>query len=118
MDGAEAVVEAVAAEYDLDPTTLRGALEDLQALVAGHAEVGGVDGLVYEWRRAYPQDPLLERTPDRYYLAVEERVWTDFSDRLAFEDRVAAATRAVHARVLDAATDGGPGPGVPLVLDR
>jgi len=118
MSFEEGVVESVAAEHDLDAATLHGALADLQGLVAGHDEVGGVDGLVYEWRRAYPRDPLVERTPDRYYLAVEERVWADLAERLALPEDVAAGARAVHARALERATDAAPDAGVGLVLDR
>jgi len=111
------VVAAVATEYDLSVADLEEALRDLQELVAGHAEVGGVDGLVYEWRRSYRRDPLVERTPDRYYLAVEGRVWADFDDRLGFDETLGGAVREGHARTVRAAVDD-PERGVPLVLVR
>lgn len=111
------VVSAVADEYDLPVADLEDALTELQNLVAGHAEVGGVDGLVYEWRRSYRRDPLVERTPDRYYLAVDGRVWTDFDDRLDLDGGLGNAVREVHARTLRQATDD-PERGVPIVFDR
>jgi hypothetical protein len=110
-------VAAVAEEHGVAAAALGGALADLQSLVADNAAVGGVDGLVYEWRQTYPSDPLVERTPDRYYLAVESRVWADFDRRLGFEESLADAVRAVHARAFRAAT-APPDRGVPMVLDR
>jgi hypothetical protein len=110
-------VEAVAGEHGVAAAALHGALADLQSLVADNAAVGGVDGLVYEWRQTYPRDPLVERTPDRYYLAVEDRVWDDFDRRLGFGDALGDVVRAVHARAFSAAI-GPPERGVPMVLDR
>lgn len=111
------LVAAAAADRQVTVAALEGALADLQGLVAGHTEVGGVDGLVYEWRQAYRHDPLLERTPDRYYLAVAVRVWTDFEQRLEFEEPTAAAVREVHARATRRAV-GSPERGAPMVLER
>ncbi|MFB6218180.1 MAG: hypothetical protein ABEH77_03210 [Halobacteriaceae archaeon] len=112
-----ALVAAVAEDRAVPAADLEAALEAVQELVAGHREVGGVDGLVYEWRKTYPRDPLVERTPDRYYLAVERRVWADFDRRLGLDRGVAEAVRAVHDRALRAAADP-PDAGVPMVLER
>lgn len=111
------LVEAAAEKHGLPVADVEAALDDVQGLVAGHREVGGVDGLVYEWRTTYRRDPLVERTPARYYLAVEHRVWEDFERRLGLPEAVADAVRAVHARAFRAAT-APPEHGVPMVLER
>ncbi|MFC6835864.1 hypothetical protein [Halomarina ordinaria] len=90
----EEVVSAAAAERGLDAAAVRRGLDAVQD--AAERAVS-VDGLVYEWRRAFRFDPLVERTPEAYYLRVERRVWDHFADRCGFDDATRAAVTTVHA---------------------
>lgn len=110
-------IAAVAAEHDVAPAALRAALRDHQSLVREHRGVGGVDGLVYEWRTSFREDPLLGRDGAAYLLAVEERVWADFAERMDCPAATLAAVRAVHARHV-AARVGDEGDRPPSVTDR
>ncbi|MEF8887065.1 MAG: hypothetical protein V5A30_04600 [Haloarculaceae archaeon] len=65
---------------------------------AGVRDLPGVDDIVYEWRRGLPWDPLLFRSPEVYVLAVPNRVWAEFLDRLSPEDPEAEALRELHDR--------------------
>ncbi|MFB6305070.1 MAG: hypothetical protein ABEH47_07880 [Haloferacaceae archaeon] len=58
----------------------------------------GVDDIVYEWRRAYPHQPLVERTDAAYYLLVEPAAWREFGDALGLDGAARDALRALHAR--------------------
>lgn len=104
----------------------------VEAAGAVQAAVGdypgaSVDGLVYEWRQAFADDPLVERTPTRWVLRVPERVWTDLCNRAGVRDSLRPALASLHAKeVADVEADGG-GRGnkndadddrVPLVLAR
>jgi hypothetical protein len=97
----EAVIEAVAADHDLDSATLRALVERHQQQMR---DLPGVENLVYEWRKTLPRDPLVERREDVYLLVVHPDVWPQFADALEFDDDVLAAVRAVHARQLSAET--------------
>jgi hypothetical protein len=55
-----------------------------------------VDGLVYEWRQAFADDPVAERTPTAWVLRVPERVWQDVTNRAGVRDDVEPALRALH----------------------
>jgi len=127
-----AAVAAVAADRGVDAAALR---ERLRAHQRTARSVRDVDGLVYEYRRAFPGEVVRERTPAAYYLSVPERVWGEFEadagdaeradapddDGEADEDesddadalgaeRAAAeagAVRAVHERTVAAAVDEG-----------
>ncbi|GGL22102.1 hypothetical protein GCM10009037_01820 [Halarchaeum grantii] len=91
-----ATVADVAADTDLSADALRAALGDLQSLASDSPGVASVDDLVYEWRTAFRDDPLVERTPDAYHLAVPARVWADFAERLDWSDAERDAVEAVH----------------------
>ena len=95
----EAVIEAVAADHDLDPATLRALLERHQQQMR---DLPGVENLVYEWRKTLPRDPLVERREDVYLLVVDPNVWPQFADALEFDADALAAVRAVHAEQLPA----------------
>ena len=56
----DALVEEHAVQHDLAPADLREALRAVQATADRHV---GVDGLVYEWRGAFAEDPLVARSP-------------------------------------------------------
>ncbi|MFB6077365.1 MAG: hypothetical protein ABEJ80_00120 [Halarchaeum sp.] len=106
-------VTAVAADTDVSEATLRESLVALQSLASDSPGVETVDDLVYEWRRAFREDPLVERTAEAYYLVVPARVWADFADRLGWDDAERRAVEAAHA-----ASMGDCDGGVPLVLCR
>ncbi|WP_435096231.1 hypothetical protein [Halarchaeum sp. P4] len=112
-----ATVEAVAADAPLSVADLSDALGALQSLASDSPGVESVDDLVYEWRTAFRDDPLVERTSDAYYLSVSGRVWADFADRLDWSDEERAAAEAAHAAAFtdDQADDV---EDVPLVLGR
>lgn len=117
FDGA--LLGAVAERHDTDPGALSAALETLQEAAERHI---GVDGLVYDWRNAFPEDPVLERRPDAYELVVEPRVWREFGERCGFEEATLRAVMAVHAgQVQRNAEERGDGPlpmGEPILLVR
>lgn len=79
----------------------------------------GVHDLVYEYRRAFREDPLAARHGDAYYLCVPPRVWPEFADRVGFTDAELAAARRVHREAFEAAVSeppDGPSDHDPLVL--
>jgi hypothetical protein len=111
----DAVVAAVARERGLDPTALR-------SLVCRHQEavrsLPGVDDLVYEWRQAFATDPLLERRPDAYYLALPGHVWPEFAAGLDADGDELAAIRDVHERHVRRALGDALGDREPMLLVR
>ena len=113
------VVGAVAEDHGVERGALVAALERLQTAAEHHI---GVDGLVYDWRNAFPEDPVLERRPDAYELVVEPRVWREFGDRCGFEEATLRAVMAVHAdqlqRNAEQRGDGPPPMGEPMLLVR
>ena len=117
FDGA--VLESAADRHATDSEALAAVLETLQAAAERHI---GVDGLVYDWRNAFPEDPVLERRPDAYELVVDPRVWREFGERCGFEDDTLRAVMAVHAeQVKHNAEQRGDGPlpvGEPMLLVR
>ncbi|GAD52560.1 hypothetical protein MBEHAL_1320 [Halarchaeum acidiphilum MH1-52-1] len=105
------VVRETAADRDVSASALADALAAFQSLASDSPGVESVDDLVYEWRAAFRDDPLVERTPDAYYLAVGERVWRDFAERLDWSADVRESARAAHERAFaatlsEAALDG------------
>lgn len=78
---------------EVDPDRLAALAREHQA---GVRDLPGVDDIVYEWRRQLPVDPLLFRSPERYVLALPERVWAEFLDELGADDRETEALRALH----------------------
>jgi len=93
----EATVAAVAADAAVSEETLRESLVALQSLASDAPGVETVDDLVYEWRRAFREDPLVERTAEAYYLVVPARVWADFANRLGWGAETREAVEAAHA---------------------
>ncbi|SFR43999.1 hypothetical protein [Halogeometricum limi] len=89
----DGVIRRVARERELDEARLR---DVLRAHQEGVRSLPGVDDIVYEWRRTLPRDPLLERRPDVYLLAVEDAVWEEFLDALDCPPGEGDALRAVH----------------------
>lgn len=115
-----ALLGRVAADHGLEPAALA-------ALVERHhdyaARVPGIDELVFEWRRAFPYEPLVARTADAYHLAVEPSVWVEFAAQLELEDGELAALRALHgeqgrSRAAERGDSDVFGERVPLLLAR
>ncbi|MFB6171818.1 MAG: hypothetical protein ABEJ23_04740 [Haloarculaceae archaeon] len=112
----DAVVEAAADDLARSPAALRELVRRHQELVR---ETPGVADLLYEWRRYYPDDPLVARTDRAAVVLLHDRVWSEFTDRLALDERDRRALLAVHERQAraevgdDALTDG-----APMVLTR
>lgn len=112
------LVAGVADEFDLPSARLVAHLVAVQDLAEHH---DGVDGLVYEWRTTPGGDPLFGRTPDRWELVVDARVWRDFADRLDIGEESLRAVMAVHERQFRrfaADREERPGIGEPMVLAR
>ncbi|MFC7028025.1 hypothetical protein ACFQJ5_11215 [Halomicroarcula sp. GCM10025324] len=86
------VIRAVAAENDVERDLLVDALRDHQRTMRDNP---GVENLVYEWRKQF-QDPVLDRTPDRYVVAVKPSVWEEFGSFLELSDEMLGAVVAVH----------------------
>lgn len=105
-------VARVAADSGVSEAALRGAAGDVQATLEDYPG-RSVDGLVYEWRQAFRDDPLLERRPDAWMLNVPERVWVDVRERANVSEELADALAALHATEADDERDG-----VALVVAR
>lgn len=89
------IVATTATDADVPQAALDDMITRQQELVR---EYPGVDNLVFEWRRAFPNDPLVRRTERAYYLVVGEHVWTDFQSRLDLSDDDLRTLRTVHER--------------------
>jgi hypothetical protein len=89
----EQVFAAVARDQGVSAAALRGLVRRHQELVR---RLPGVDDVVYEWRRNSPDDPVVVRRPDVYYLSVAEHVWPEYVEALGLDGEEAAALRAVH----------------------
>ncbi|WP_224269281.1 hypothetical protein [Haloprofundus salinisoli] len=80
--------------------------EELSELLARHQQsvrdLPGVDDIVYEWRKAFADNPVVERRDDRYLLSVPSHVWPEFASALSLSEEELAALRAVHAEQLRA----------------
>ncbi|WP_224449995.1 hypothetical protein [Haloprofundus salilacus] len=95
LDGFDAdLVSSVAADHETTP-------ERLSELVARHQrsvrDLPGVDDIVYEWRKAFAENPVVERQTERYLLSVPSHVWPEFASALSLSDTELAALQAVHA---------------------
>jgi hypothetical protein len=91
----DTVIEAVARERDLEVTELRDLVRRQQEVVRS---LPGVDDIVYEWRKAFATDPLVERRDEGYYLSVPSHVWPEFAPSLSASTTELNALRAVHDR--------------------
>jgi len=105
-------ISRVAADSGVATETLREAAEDVQATIGDYPGLT-VDGLVYEWRQAFRDDPLVDRRPDAWVLSVPERVWVDVYERADIGEETAAALAALYATEIEGEREG-----VPLVLLR
>lgn len=88
-----------------DPGTLAAVGDEdgrLRTLARRHQETvrenPGVENLVYEWRRRYPRNSLVERTEGAYYLLVARTAWEEFGDALGLDDAERELLRTLHAR--------------------
>ena len=112
-------VSRVADTLGVSERDLTASVRDVQAAIADYPGVT-VDGLVYEWRQAFAEDPLAERTPTTWVLRVPERVWWDVTNRAGVRDDVEPALRALHgtATPADIENDETADDRVTLVLSR
>jgi transposase-like protein len=94
----DSVLAAVARDHGVTVGTLRDLVRRHQELVR---RLPGVDDLVYEWRRGFPNDPVVERRSEAYFLSVADTVWPEYVSTLSLDEREAAALRAVHRRQLE-----------------
>lgn len=86
------VIRAVAGTNNVDEEQLRSALADHQQTMS---DTPGVENLVYEWRKRFDKS-VLHRTPETFYMAVDETVWEEYGAHLGFDDYLLAAVVAVH----------------------
>lgn len=97
-------------------------MQTLRDLVRKQQEVvrslPGVDDIVYEWRKAFATDPLVECRPDAYYLSVPGHVWPEFASSLSASSEELNAVRAVHDRQFRAVLGDVGGDTDALVLTR
>lgn len=110
-------VDAVAADFAVEPDRLATLVASHQELVAGSP---GVENLVYEWRKQFGAS-VLARSTDAYYVAAPPWIWSDFADHLETSEEETAALAAVHARALESKLDGESdelGDATPCVLGR
>jgi len=87
-----AVIRTTAQHNDIEESELRDALASHQRTMR---ENPGVEDLVYEWRKQY-EDPVLDRTPELFVLALPPTVWEEYGDYLGFGNETLAAVTAVH----------------------
>ncbi|GAA0265927.1 hypothetical protein [Halobacterium noricense] len=98
-------VARVAADSGVTEAKLREAATSVQATLADYPG-RSIDGLVYEWRQAFRDDPLVERRPDAWILRVPERVWVDVRERADVPDDVEDTLTTLYATETDGKADG------------
>ncbi len=96
---------AVADSHGIGHESLRQTLIRMQTDVRSYP---GIADIVYEYRRAFPRDPLVARVEDCYYLLVPSNVWPEFAAALGIDDATLAALKTVHARAFDDSAAAGP----------
>ena len=99
------VFRSVASEHGVPEAPVHDLVRRHQELVR---RLPGVDDIVYEWRNAFPNDPVVQRQPDVYYLSVAATVWPEYVAALSLDEREAAVLQAVHRRQLEASVGGRP----------
>lgn len=109
------VIESVAEETGLDADRLVDLLDRLQRVIRPGRTA---DDLVYEYRKAFARDPLVERRPDAYYLAVPGHVWPEFGDALDCSSAELRALRSVHDRQFHATLGDHGDDRAPMILLR
>lgn len=111
----DTVIETVARERGLELSVLRELVRRQQQTVRN---LPGVDDIVYEWRKAFATDPLVERRGDSYFLAVPNHVWPEFATALSVSTDELNALRAVHDRQFRAVLGDEAGDNDALILTR
>ena len=108
-------IASVADETEVDADRLADLLDRLQRVIRPERTA---DDLVYEYRKAFARDPLIERRPDAYYLAVPGHVWPEFGDALDCSSAELRALRSVHDRQFHATLGDHGDDRAPLILLR
>lgn len=93
----EAVIETVATDAGMAPDALRELVRRQQRLVREFPDMT-VEALVHDWRKAFPEDPLIETDGSAYYLSVRPNVWSDVVSRLDTTEAERDALASVNAR--------------------
>lgn len=82
--------------------------EDDRELVERHQQVVrdyenlSVDGLVYEYRTQFHQDPLVEQDERGYYLSVRGHVWDEFAEAMEVSGEELARLKEIHEAQFEA----------------
>jgi hypothetical protein len=112
----ETVIETVATETGIDPDALRELVRHQQRLVREFPDMT-VEALVHDWRRAFPEDPLVGTDTVAYYLSVRPTVWSDIVSRLDLAADEREALGLVNARQFEKSW-GTPADGTAVVLTK
>jgi hypothetical protein len=110
------VVDAVAADEGIESDALRELIRRQQRLVREFPDMT-VEALVHDWRKAFPEDPLVRTDATAYYLSVRPGVWSDVVGRLDLTAAEREALRIVNARQFEE-TRGEPAEKTAVVLTR
>lgn len=94
-------VGAAARSHGVDAAAVCGLLAGLNDHVRSYP---GVADLVFEYRRAFDHDPLVDRSGDAYYLLVPPHVLPAFADALGADGAAWDAARETHRRAFVAGT--------------
>jgi len=98
------LLATVAARHDLDESTLRDLLVRHQEQVRDNP---GVEDIVYEWRSQFHGQPVVQRTPDTYYMRLRAHVWDEFADALDIAEADLYAVLDAHEEQLRRETGAG-----------
>ncbi|WP_158059071.1 hypothetical protein [Halorussus halophilus] len=91
-------------------------VERHQQVVRDHENLS-VDGLVYEYRTQFHQDPLVEQDETAYYLSVRGHVWDEFADAMGVGDEALERLKGIHEAQFEA-TVGSPAESEAMVLTK
>lgn len=95
------MAEPLTAFPDVEDETDRALVMKHQETVRNLERVT-VDGLVYEYRTQFHQDPLVTQDETAYYLSVRGHVWDEFGDRMELSDEKLAQLKQAHAEQFEA----------------
>jgi hypothetical protein len=112
----DGLIEAVATEAGTTPESLRELVRRQQRLVREFPDMT-VEALVHDWRKAFPEDPLVGTDAVAYYLSVRPGVWSDVVSRLDLTTDEREALGLVNARQFEESR-GTPAEGTAVVLTK
>ena len=109
-------VNAIATERGVDRDAIQELIRRQQRLVRAFPDMT-VEALVHDWRRTFPEDPLVGTDATAYYLSVRPAVWSDVVGRLDLTGEEREVLQAVNARQFETAR-GEPADRTAVVLTR